>query len=832
MLLSAAILAAFCPPARAQDAQALHAQGVAAARSGQLSEGAALLEHALRTAPDDRGVLADLVVVLSWAGQDRAALARFNTLGENAAPGYALAAAAVSARRLGRARQAVRLYRRALERGETGLETRLGLALSHAALGEFTRARKILAEAASDAPGNPRLRAVAAEVERMARPDPAKAAAHPPGHGDPAAAAGLAAELLAQRHPFDALRLLEPALSRTPTNSALRRQEILALAAVGAPALALTRAASFPQLLTPPERRRIEGDAHAFLVRWGSQIEAPNARDPAARHARTDAAIAALDEAILAWEPLGPEARDARRNARLDRLIALRDRGRMQEVVEEAASLRSEAPLPAYARSAVGDALLSLRQPEAAEAEYRAVLREEPGALTPSLGLFYALTEQRRWPEARAIADRLERDTPPYRPVRGPGAPEPNWDRIDALRAGILWHMWGDDYATAEPLAGSLATEAPRNASLRALRGDIWRLRGWPAKALEEYETALTDDPDALDLRLGRVQALWDIRRWREAEAEAGRLRSEYPESTAVRRLLRSQELWRMREVEVTSRAGLERGSRDPELDLGVRLWSAPIGYHWRAFSGAALRTGDTNSGALTTYRLLAGLEWRGEDAVVSGGVTLDQKGVSRGGAFATGTLRLSDHWSIEGGLEATASDTPLQALRRGIWADAAGLGVTWRPSDLREVAASVRVMAFSDGNDRLIGFGRWQERVMNRPDWKLDLQPYVYATRNSERDAFYFNPERDLEAGASGILHWTAWQRYERDLRLRASVTAGGYWQEGYGWSPVLAAQLQNAHSLSDRLHLTYGIGWARRDYDGRSQDSLSAIGALRWRF
>lgn len=800
-------------PAFAADPAALRASGVAAARAGDLAEGRRLLEAALAAAPADPATLADLVVVLSWAGQDHEALRRFAALGEDGAPAYAIAAAAVSARRAGQAARAVALYRRAIAGGEAGTETRLGLALALAAAGNAAAARATLAEAEAADPGNPRIARVAAD---LARPPP------PPAILPQVDAA------LAARRPFDALLLLDPALRAAPRDAALRRRQALALTAAGAPELALARGGD---TLTAEERRRIEGAANAFLVRWGAQIGSPTPRDPVARHARIDAAIAALDAAIATWSPL-PEAAGAVRNTRLDRLVALRERGRMAEVLTEAAALSEAGELPAYAREPVGDALLHARRPAEAEVEYRAVLEADPGSLTASLGLFYALSEQRRWAEARAIADRLDRDTPAFLPLRGPEPPVENWERIEAVTAGALWRLWGDDLAGAEAIAVPLAATAPMNSSLRALRGDIWRLRGWTDQALEEYETALTNAPDALDLRLGRAEALLDARRWREARAAIATLAAEFPDNAAVRRLMRRLARHDMRELEATARGGLERGARDPEFDLGLRLYSAPIAEDWRLFAGTALRTGDTPSGRLTSWRALAGVEWRGQDAVVTAGATLDREGVDRGGAFLTLALRLSDQWRIEAAAEATAADTPLAALAAGIHADAAGIGITWRQSDLREAAASFRIMRFSDDNTRLIGFARFQERVLNLPDWKLDLQPYAYATRNSRDGAPYFNPDSDLELGLTAALTWIAWKRYDPEFRIRLAATGGGYWQEGFGWSPVIALRWENQHALSDTLSFSYGAGWVRRDYDGRSEESASVLGALRWRF
>jgi biofilm PGA synthesis protein PgaA len=504
----------------------------------------------------------------------------------------------------------------------------------------------------------------------------------------------------------------------------------------------------------------------------------------------------------------------------------------MAEVIAAAEALRAAGELPAYARVALADALLDQRRPEEAEAEYRAALAADPGALAPSLGLFFALAEQRRWAEARAIPERLAADIPAFRPLRGPEPPAEEWDRIAVETAAILWRLWSDDLAGAEAEAAPLVAAAPMNASLRALRADIWRLRGWPGQALEEYEAALTDAPDALDLRLGRAEALLDRRAWRAARAAAAELRAEAPENAAVRRLLRRLERHDMRELEATARGGLERGGRDPEFDLGFRLYSPPLAEDWRLFGGGLLRTGDTRSGRVTTWRALAGAEWRGPEAVVSAGVTLDREGVDRGGAFLSALLHLSDRWRLEAAAEATAADTPLAALAAGIHADAGGLGLTWRHSELREAAASFRLMRFSDDNTRLIGFARWRERVLNAPDWKLDLEPYAYATGNSRQGAPYFNPERDLELGLTGALTWIAWKRYDSEFRIRLAATGGGYWQEGFGWSPLLALRWENQHALSDTLAFSYGAGWVRRDYDGRAEESASVTAALRWRF
>ena len=94
------------------------------------------------------------------------------------------------------------------------------------------------------------------------------------------------------------------------------------------------------------------------MVRWGADTR-PS--EPAQRFDGTDAAIARLDK-LLADLPRPPAEAATRRRLLLDRLVALRDRVRMKEVVKEGHALCSGGPLPPYAEEAYADALLYLRR--------------------------------------------------------------------------------------------------------------------------------------------------------------------------------------------------------------------------------------------------------------------------------------------------------------------------------------------------------------------------------------------------------------------------------------------------------------------------------------
>ena len=503
----------------------------------------------------------------------------------------------------------------------------------------------------------------------------------------------------------------------------------------------------------------------------------------------------------------------------------------MEEALDQAAALEAEAPLPRYAREAVADAQLALRRPVEAEASYRLACQSAPGSVPPVLGLFFALVEQRRWEEAREAVDALDAATPAFVSTRGEVGGVPNWEKVDTAWAAALWRLYADELPDADARAEALAGAAPANATFRSLRADVWRMRGWPGAAREEAEVALAVEPTALGLRLSRGEALMDLRAWREAQAAVAQLAADYPENSAVRRLARRWALHERWELEATTRYGLQRDNPEPEIDAGFRLYTPPVADDWRLFVGGLARGGDTPEGRQTILRGVAGAELRIPTFTLRLGASYDADAISRAGALAEAILRLSDTWRLEANGETLAPDTPLRALRNGITAGGGGATLVWRESERREAAAQLRVLRFSDDNVRTIGFLRWTERVLTAPDWKLDLTPYAYGTENSQPGGPYFSPARDLETGATASVAWTAWRRWERDLVVTGSVTLGGYWQQDYGWSPVVAARWENRHALNDAVSLSYGAGWARRDYDGRATDAFSFNAGLRWR-
>src|SRR4051812_23392400 len=293
LLLAVVVLAGGPLGAWAQTAAQQREAAVLQARAGQVAAAQAALRAMLASGLDDGLVAMDLATLLQQDRKPADAVAVFEQAAKAEPPDYALLAVTRAYRDLGRYDDAARLARDGARRfpGDTVWPLLLSLVLSDG--GHTVEALAILRGQAA---------ARAKPVERLL----AEGYAHRRA-GDPAAA----------------LRAYGEAVRLSRDDQGVRTEMAGVLVDIGAPFGAATIAGA-----TVP----IQAQQAAAMVRWGAQIESP---DPARRFDGTDAALARLD-ALLASLP--PDEKDLRRRLRLDRLVALRDRVRMQEAVEEGAA--------------------------------------------------------------------------------------------------------------------------------------------------------------------------------------------------------------------------------------------------------------------------------------------------------------------------------------------------------------------------------------------------------------------------------------------------------------------------------------------------------------
>jgi biofilm PGA synthesis protein PgaA len=620
-----------------------------------------------------------------------------------------------------------------------------------------------------------------------------------------------------------ALDLHQRLLELDPADPGALRGRIRALRLLGASHQALHYAEKTPGLLQEAELLRLHNDAAAHQVRWGSY--APETEKT--RYLETDQALKRISANLRRLYAADDAPSILVRQGRIDRMVALRNRVRMPEVVTLYQSLQYEdEDLPAYALNAAADAYLYLEQPEAAYEIYQQVLRLKPDDFDTRLALFYADVELEEFDRAMTRIDRLFAEA----------QAEKNSDRqrLTAELTAALARVFAGDLPEAQNRIEALHGHAPLNPDLKRELGGVYAARGWPRKAESTLASGLLNNPDHRGLQIARAHNHFDLRQYGAAQAAAEDLYGRFPEDKHVQRLARRSYLHNLREVQIE--AGYSDSSESDyggnELRLGSTLYSSPLREHYRLFAGILWSRGDFAEGRGLYRRYRSGVEYRGRRLEGSAEVNYTAAGTDGVGVAVAGLLHQDDQRAWSFAAEMRSSATPIRALRNGIDADAVRFGFIHRAHERRRWSLGAGLMDFSDGNLRTHLRADLRQRLVTRPHYHLDAVVDLYASLNKKSDVPYYSPQQDASASVTLDNTWLLWRRYQRAFRHRLALTLGAYQQQSYGTGPLFGARYEHMWQADGRFDLVYGIGWHRRIYDGDPENGVDGNLAVRWRF
>ena len=171
---------------------------------------------------------------------------------------------------------------------------------------------------------------------------------------------------------------------------------------------------------------------------------------------------------------------------------------------------------------------------------------------------------------------------------------------------------------------------------------------------------------------------------------------------------------------------------------------------------------------------------------------------------------------------ERYSAETPLRATFYGISADGGGGRVSYAWDSTTIASAALRRSWFTDGNDRTEASAFFTTRLVERAGLNIDLRPELWWGANTRPDAPYFNPHRSASADVSAAARHLLWRRYERSLRHQLRLTAGAFAQEAHPTLWTGSATYEQTLQLTTDFALYYGLGYARRVYDGRPVEDL----------
>ena len=777
-----------------------HHDAIEQARSGQYEAAIAGLDEILRAHPDHAGALLDLAVILSWSGQDAAALDAIPARDSAALPDYALRAFAQSARNVKSFDQAQSYYQVLIARDPQNVDYALGLALIYIDIDDFDAADKILQR-------------VHARDSRV-----------------PATLSVVAYYYRKQNELLEAANYYQKILRIDPEHREAFRQRSLLAAALGAPDQALLYMRERPSWFSSDEKQRVAAHAAALRIRWGS-IEAPSEQE---RFVETDDALARLDALQSSEEALANASSPLQRQLLFDRLVALRDRVYPQEVVKLYEGMRDRnIEIPSYALLAVGDAYLYLEEPDIARDIYQQVVDADPEHFEARRALYYAQLESEDFSAAYQQIDDLVASEARWHTSGDGKIRKPNERRLRAEAESVLARAFGDDLAYAEAGFDELIDAAPLNTGLWANRAAVYRWRGWPRRARDEAQAVMYLEPEFVGAELVRSHASLDTYRFTEVAADAAALTARLPENKHVQALQRRWLLHNRRELISRftlgeSSGGTERGS--DYTDVESWLYSQPLNRNYRAYLHHLYSSASFPEGDGLKHRVGVGLEYRRHDPMIRASVEVlggfdDHDDVGLG---ATVDWSIDDYWRLGGGIEVSSPAVPLRGLRQGVRGNRVYIRGAHRWHESQEVRGSYSYLDFDDGNRRHSLLLEFERRLINLPTYKLTGIIEAYASNNNAKNRIYYNPEQDGAIGGVLINTHRVYRRYEREFVHRLLLGGGFYAQRDFDDGHTWTIAYEHHWKFSNACKIHYGIRRARRVYDGNAEFENAVYGGL----
>lgn len=717
------------------------------------------------------------------------------------APIYCVSALAKAARDVGDYQQALNLYEQLIKRQAGNLDPVFGKTLTLIDLKEFDKAEAQLSILRHNYPNNP-------EVYR-------------------------AMSYLGQvsQQPIVVIDANTRLLAINPQDIEAARQLIVASNEAGASEQASLLAQKYPNAVNQNDLNRIDNDSAAHHLAWGHY--AP--QTPTERFVDIDIALVKLDALCRCdWTKIDL-ANNQNKNLLFDRMVALRDRYRMQEVIAHHPQLiKAKLDLPDYVLNALGDAYLYQRKPEQALKLYDESLSKNPQNVQISFAKFYALIELEQFKAAYQLIDALSQNQVTYRNrPKNPVVRDGEY-KLDADIKAAYARAYGDDLAFSEQRFEKLLAIGPMNKELQLALAEIWRWRGWPELAEKKLTELNTVQPNQVQTKVNLAHTHLDLRDWKVAENEIKPLVNDYPENSAVKDLERRWQLHNKRqllvEANTTGSSGGTFGSR--ENILNAQLYSRPFSDNYRAFIATNYDRSSFEEGAGTATFAGGGIEYTDRDWRLTGAVADAGSDASGMSVAMTAEYRLDDYWSFGTGLELNSYQMPLRGLKEGTRGDLLYANARYRWSDLDSVDLGANFVTMDDGNQRQALNLAFNNRIITHPHYKLNIITRLDTSKNDQENVLYFNPERDLELGVVADNVWTQWRRYDSSFSHRVQLGVGQYWQKNFGSNSTWMMSYEQQIKWDNSFELAYGVRRSQHPYDGVDEHFTQYFCTLNWLF
>lgn len=516
--------------------------------------------------------------------------------------------------------------------------------------------------------------------------------------------------------------------------------------------------------------------------------------------------------------------------ARYDYIIALKERKRMKEVLDQYEDvIERTSEIPYWVDLAVADAYMFLEQPDHACEFYKRSIEKGPHDLLGGLlGLFYSYQELRDWSNADATWDKIDRVLQTDKKIK-------KWQRVEAASAYGWYLAYQDKLNEAQEYFDSYVSQAAMNSSFRGGLGHVYLWRGWPRKALEEFKIAHNIYPKDMDVQTGTVVALNELNYKNEARSLADQLYKEYPSKKHVLDTKEMLEVEDMNELLIEAQfIDEDPGAQEYWVKTTVTEPILPTFKLYQEIIWQEARD-DTSEGKdkYDWNRLGLGSEWIVIPQLVwRQALTFDYQEMEDFGYYTTLFWKPLDQLGITGGFNSFNLDIPIRARATGVEGESAFWDVRYRQNELRFFGASGGGNWYDDGNLNSYYKLYYDQNVLSTPDFKIRIGAEVYHSRNKKSDVDYFSPQHDLSFSLTPTLEWIHFSRYDKQFVSRLYPRMGFYKQHKYVPHTIGGITYEQLLRTSKTFELLWNVGWDRKIYDGDSSNVWRGFVTLKKKF
>ncbi|GHB08771.1 poly-beta-1,6 N-acetyl-D-glucosamine export porin PgaA [Modicisalibacter luteus] len=555
--------------------------------------------------------------------------------------------------------------------------------------------------------------------------------------------------------------------------------------------------------------------------------------------ARTEAGLVDLEAVISA-----PNADPGLvQRAQYDKVVALATLRRFRDAETLATQLETRnGTLPNYVLEARADALSGLGRPDEARKIYETLIASNPNLArdvnNPRYeSLVYAYADARQYDEAEQVLEEWKAEEPASRwDFTGTQRiNNPNYERVHHL--DVMLSAWRGDEDVASERLDALIEQAPANASLWRIKGDLSRWRGWPRQAEEDYRKAAQfSAPDERNVpTYGILMTRLDRGDWRGSVETIEQRIEQDPPSVSLDSLARELREQRAGRLSVKGSRGDSTGagvqsSRDwryealleaPRNDAGSRFFAQRIGL-FGEFEGDPLHAAYTAAGyEFNLYPATLKL-------AVGEGAQLNEDPL----IWGEFSYAFSDRWTGIFSAEINSDETPLRALRDDVYADLYRLEGRYRRDESGMGGVGLALMDLEDGNLRRAISGYWTEELYDHDEWAITGQLFAGASKNDEIETSYFNPGRDASVSGELELGYTLPLGYRKSFVQTLSLGSSSYWQEDYGSDSTWAVGYRHGWEFEPNVIFEYGFSRQKSVYDGVPEYGNFITAGVEWRF